>query len=134
MSNKLGKVFLPTLMLGVACALLVAVGSLVGSHWLAIVSELANDLEFLGFVLAIVAMGLSWRGVWRNAVLWKMGAGALLFLGLFLYLSVLNTLANNQSAHVSDSFFCIICLALVIVSFRSRSMSLSVGCLKQIML
>lgn len=105
MSNKLGKVFLPTLMLGVAYALLVAVGSLVGSHWLAIVSELANDLEFLGFVLAIVAMGLSWRGVWRNAVLWKMGAGALLFLGLFLYLSVLNTLANNQSAHVSDSFF-----------------------------
>lgn len=127
MSNDLGKVLLLPLMLGVAYSLLVARGSDDGSNWLTVASGLDSNLEFLGFALAIVAMGLSWRGVWRNAVLWKMGAGALLFLCLFLYLSVLNALANNQSAHVSDLFFCTISLALVIVSFRSGCTSLPVA-------
>ncbi|WP_223466046.1 hypothetical protein [Pseudomonas sp. GL-RE-26] len=134
MSNELGEVFLPPLMLGMACALLVTVESHDGSQWVTIFPGLSSDLGSLGITLPIVVMGSFWRGAWKNAVLWKMGAKTLVLLCLFVYLSVLNTLANNQSAHVSDSFFCIVFLMFVVISFKGRKYESSCGCLKQIML
>ncbi|EJM58675.1 hypothetical protein [Pseudomonas sp. GM48] len=134
MSNELGKVLLPPLMLGMACALLVTVESDDGSQWVTIFPRLTSDLGFPGVTLPIVVMGLFWCDAWKNAVLWKMSAKALVLLCLFVYLSVLNTLANNQSAHVSDLFFCIVFLMFVVISFKGRKYESSCGCLKQIML
>ena len=134
MSNELGKVLLPPLMLGMACALLVTVECDDGSQWVTIFPRLTGDPGFLGVTLTIVVMGFCWRGAWKNAVLWKMSAKTLVLLCLFVYLSVLNTLANNQSAHVSDLFFCIVFLMFVVISFKGRKYESSCGCLKQIML
>ncbi|MNV12896.1 hypothetical protein D3C71_1035190 [compost metagenome] len=134
MSNELGKVLLPPFMLGMACALMVTVESDDGSQWVTIFPRLTSDPGFLGVTLPIVVMGLFWRGTWKNAVLWKMSAKNLVLLCLFVYLSVLNTLANNQSAHVSDLFFCIVFLMFVVISFKGIKYESSCGCLKQIML
>jgi Na+(H+)/acetate symporter ActP len=134
MSNELGKVLLTPLMLGMACALLVTVESDDDSQWVTIFPGLASDIGFLGVTLPILVMRLFWRGAWENAELWTMGAKTLVSLCLFVHLPVLNALANNQSVRVSDSFFCIIFLMLVFVSFKRQKYESSCGCLKHIML
>ena len=105
MSNELDGDLLFSLVLGVVCALLVIVGSDIGSSWVHISPGLASVLGFLGFTLPIVVIRLFWCGAWTGLILWKMGAGILVLLCLFVYLSVLHALADNQSAHLLDSFF-----------------------------